>query len=357
MSDSILDDRTKIQELDASNVLGSIESLAKQIEHAWSSRKEIQPSPKPITPNAIIFCGMGGSALGSRIIQSLYSQEIECPIEIVSDYRLPNYVDSNSLVILSSYSGTTEETLSIAEDADARTTSVAVITAGGRLAELAKEKNWPLFLIDPVHNPSNQPRMAIGYSVFGQLALLSALGILEITDQHVESLIQMLNANAKQLSPENSHENTAKLLAFQALDRQLLLISAEHLRGAVHVMNNQLNENSKNFTIEHAIPELNHHLMEGLRFPALLKDVTFALLFHSSLYHPRVSTRFPLTADVLHQQQIPTETVQAVATTPLEQVWEIIQLGAYLNLYLAILNGIDPAPIPWVDYFKSHLPN
>lgn len=354
----LLDSRQKISELDPMNILGSIEALPDQIEHTWSLRSTITnlENIQGFEPKQIVVAGMGGSALGAQVIKSLYAQELLSPIEIVNQYELPGYVDSQTLVVLSSYSGTTEETLSAAQDAKARGAKVAVICSGGRLQELAEENAWSLFLIVPTHNPSNQPRMAIGYAVFAMLALFSEMKLLDISDAQVTSVIHMLRQTAKGLSPDQVEGNVAKTLAYASVDRQLLLLSAEHLRGAVHVVNNQLNENAKNFTIEHHLPELNHHLMEGLQFPSQMHESTLAILFHSSFYHARVSARFPLTQDVIEQNHIGTQTVQVIGDTPLHQVWEVIQLGSYLNFYLAMLNGINPAPIPWVDYFKSHLP-
>ena len=355
MKNSILDSREKMKELDHANMLGSVEKLPDQIEHAWSSLKSLKIGNEYKNIKNVVVNGMGGSALGARVIKALFKPELNVPLEVVNHYQLPSYVNEQSLVVLSSYSGTTEETLAAAEDAKKRNAKIAVITAGGKLRQIAEENNYLCYIIDPKHNPSNQPRMAIGYSVFGQLGLFSALGLLSMQDKEVEDTVSLLRKNAKLLVPESKDKNTAKYLAFHALDKMLILITAEHLEGAAHVFNNQLNENAKNLTDELIIPEMNHHYLESLSFPKHLKDGILYILFNSQLFSERVQRRFPLTKDVIEMNNFPGEMVMAVGKTKMQQVWEIIQLGAYMNFYLAMLNGIDPAAIPWVDYFKEKL--
>ncbi|HKY74437.1 MAG TPA: bifunctional phosphoglucose/phosphomannose isomerase [Patescibacteria group bacterium] len=355
MATSILDSRKDIGALDVQNVLGSIEHLPDQIEHAWSDTKAIQVSDAYKKVHKIVVSGMGGSALGAHVIKTLFKDTLKQPLEIVNHYELPEYVDKDTLVVLSSYSGTTEETLISAEDAKKRGAKIAVITAGGKLEEFANKEGCLLYKIVPAHNPSNQPRMAIGYSVFGQLGLFNAMGLISIFDSEVAELVALLRKNAKLLNPDSKEKNTAKFLAYSAFDKMVALIGAEHLEGALHVFNNQLNENAKNFTDYLVVPELNHHYMESLSFPKHMKDSVLFLVFNSNLYSPRVQKRIPLTIDVINQNGFTAEMVQTVWKTKMQQVWEAIQLGAFTNFYLAMLNGINPAPIPWVDYFKKKL--
>lgn len=352
----ILDSRDEIKELDQENVLGSIEQLPEQIEQVWAERDTIHVHPEGYADlHNIVVSGMGGSSLGAHVIKTLYKESLKYPLEIVRDYTLPSYVDKHTLVVLSSYSGSTEETLASAQDAKKRGAKIAVISAGGKLHEFAQREHAPEYLIDPKHNPSNQPRMAIGYSVFAQLALFAKLGLIKITDAEIKGVTALLRHNAKGLAPETVDSNTAKFLAYTGVDKIITIVSAEHLEGAAHVFNNQLNENAKNFTVQHVLPEMDHHALEGLQFPKVTRQEVVFFLLLSSLYHSRTVKRFPLTLDVIEQNDMHGQLIHAIATTKLEQVWEIIQLGAYTNFYLAMLNGINPAPIPWVDYFKEQL--
>lgn len=355
MKPSILDSRNTMKELDTDNVLGSVEMLPEQIEDAWGKTKSLHVPEEYKHVKSVVVSGMGGSELGSRVIQSLFFDSLPVPFEVVNGYHLPGYVDSETLVLLSSYSGTTEETLACGEEARKKGAKIAIITAGGELEKLAKELGCPAYIIDPVHNPSNQPRMAVGYSVFGQLGLFHAMGVIRMSDNEVGDVIALLKRNAKNLAPESTEQNAAKYLAYAAVDKMLFFVSSEHLEGSVRVFNNQVNENAKTLTLMLSLPDLNHHTMEGLGFPRHLREEVLFILFTSQLYTPRVLRRYPLTIDVAEQQEYNTESVYAVGKTKLEQVWEVIQLGAYMNFYLAMLYNINPAPIPWVDYFKKQL--
>jgi len=351
---SVLDSRAKIRELDKSNVLGSVEALGDQILDALEQTKAIViPNDYKQIKN-IVVSGMGGSALGSHVIKAVFKLQLQVPFEIVSHYDLPGYVNSETLVLLSSYSGTTEETLSASLQAKDLGAKVMVITAGGKLAELAKENNWPMYLVHPKFNPCNQPRMSIGYGIASQLALFAKAGLIADQSESLTRIASNLKQMVPALSPE-SETSTAKNLAFSAFDKHIVLIAAEHLVGAAHVFNNQLNENAKVLTSEWHLPEFDHHYLEALSFPRLAKDTTIFLLFNSALYSPRLQKRVLITKDLLEQKGYEAHSILATSDSMLEQVFEIIQIGEFVASYLPILYGIDPSPIPNVDYFKSEM--
>jgi glucose/mannose-6-phosphate isomerase len=351
---SVLDSREKIKELDKSKLLSSVEALGDQILDALEQTKAIQIPENYKSIKNVVVSGMGGSALGSHVIKSVFKSELKVPFEVVSHYDLPAYVNSDTLVLLSSYSGTTEETLSGAEQAKAMGAKVIVITAGGKLAELAKENNWPIYLINPNFNPCNQPRMSIGYGIASQLSLFAKAGV--ITDQNsaLTGIASKLKAMIPSLAPE-SENSIAKTLAFSAFDKHIILVGAEHLVGAAHTINNQLNENAKVLTSEWHLPEFNHHYLEALSFPKLAKDTTMFLLFNSALYSPRLQKRVLITKDLLEQKGYEAHAILATSETKLEQVFEMIQIGEFIAAYLPILYGINPSPIPNVDWFKSEM--
>lgn len=352
---SLLNSRDSIAKLDKSNVLGSIEALPDQIQDAWEQTGALVfPNDYPNVQN-IIISGMGGSALGAHVLKHLYKDQLNLPIEIYSHYHLPAYVDSNSLVILSSYSGNTEEVLVAAKQAEEVQAKIIVIAGGGKLASLALEKKWPLYQIDPKFNPSNEPRMAVGYAIFGMLSIFAKLGLVNLSTEEVLNLVDHLKELGTKLNPDQLIGNMAKLLAFQAYDKELILTGAEHLIGAAHVLNNQLNENAKVLTAEWHLPEFNHHYMEALSHPRKLKEDVLFLIFNSHLYLPELTKRAILTAEVIEKAGYEVETIEVTAPTKLEQVFEVITLGAFFNFYLAMLYGIDPAPIPNVDWFKSQI--
>jgi len=292
------------------------------------------------------MAGMGGSLLGAKIIESVFGKDLAYPLLLVNDYNLPGWVDEKTLVICSSYSGTTEETLSNAEQALSKKAKLMIITSGGKLLDLAKANQLPCYQINPVYNPSQQPRMAVGYSVIGQLVLCQKVGLLNLTSAAIAELIETM----KQVKPE-----AAETLAKQLVKKQVIFTAAGHLTGPVHTVKNQMNENAKHLSHRHDLPELNHHLMEGLRFPETNPATVMFWFIDSPLYSDRMRQRLKLTQEVLAKNNLTSVVWQATAKTKLAQAFELIQFGAYVNFYLSQLHGIDPAPIPWVNYFKQKL--
>lgn len=356
MTASILDTLTAIKELDTKNVLGSAQSLADQIEDAWNQVKALEISVDHDRVQNIVVVGMGGSQLGPHIIDSVFKNQLHVPLEIFNDYHLPAYVNEHSLVLLSSYSGTTEEVLQAAEEAGERGAQALFICTGGKLAEMGKERGWPGYLINPQFNPSGQPRMAIGYAVFGTIAMLIKAGLLKVSEEEVASVVARVRETTAGINVDIPQEtNPAKQMAFHIAGRIPVLIAAEHLEGAVHAVQNQINENSKSYAEYRVIPEMNHHLMEGLRFPEKAQELLFFLTFNSTLYDERIQKRMQVTQTVLERAGMDHQLLTIDSATPLEQAFEILAFGSFVNFYLAMLHGIDPAPIETVDFFKAEL--
>lgn len=354
-SQNILQSRELIAELDKSNMISSIEMLDKQIEHAWSDTRSINLSQIGEVRNVVV-AGMGGSGLGADVIKTLFKEELTVPLEIVHDYHLPNFVNQNSLVFLASYSGNTEEILSCAEDAKQKNAQIIVICAGGKLEEFARQNQYPMYLIDAKYNPSDQPRMAIGYAVFGMIAMLDKVGLIQLTDEHVSSIAKTIKDSVEMSKVEvDQDENPAKALAFTMLDRRSVIVASEFLEGAAHVATNQLNENAKIFADYKVVPELNHHLMEGLKFPKSNSSTHVFLLVQSHLYRAENSLRMQLTQQVIEDNEVDTMMINLRSKTKIEQVFEMIVLFSYAGFYLSMLEGIDPSPIPFVESFKEKL--
>lgn len=350
-----LNSRKSIASLDKSNLLGSIEALDKQIEHAWAETRKIKFSATAKIENVVV-AGMGGSALGADVIKNLFKKELQVPFEIVRDYSLPGYVNEHSLVILSSYSGTTEETLACGAEVIKYKAQAMVIAAGGELIELAKANHWPYYLINPLHNPSNQPRMAIGYSIFGIFGLLEKAGMINLSPQQIQTTLEAVKQQKAACTVEvETESNPAKILAFQLIDKQAILIAPDFLAGAAHVATNQSNENAKTLTTYHVIPELNHHLLEALSFPDTIKTNSIFILIKSKLAQPINQKRVQLTGEILETMHLEKLSVDLEANNSLAQCFELICLFSFVSLYQSLLENIDPSPIPNVQAFKQAL--
>lgn len=356
MNQSILDQAEQWPALDPSQVLESATRLADQMADAWDQVAAMPAIQLPHRPDHIIIAAMGGSALGGDVIRTALRSELDLPITIINDYALPKWASSNTLVYLASYSGGTEETLAAAQEAEARGCLILGLTTGGKLKTWFEERSIPFYNLIPTHNPSNQPRMALGYAIVGTIALLAKAGVFNLDESRVNQAIAAVRKTIEDNHPNKpSSENAAKQLAFELTDRIPVLVGAEHLEGALHVVQNQLNENAKSYAEYRLVPELNHHLMEGLRHPNGLDAHTLFILWQSRLYHERTQKRMTITQGVIEQANLETRLLDLDATDRFVEAWEVIAFGALLNVYLAYLYGVNPAPIPTVDYFKEQL--
>lgn len=335
--------------LDTQNMSGSINVLSKQCLDAWQNMRKIVVPPHYKKIDKIVLFGMGGSLLGMEVVKNLFAEELKVPVMIVNDYQVPACVDNNTLAILSSYSGATEETIFVAKKIQQKTKKIFIITAGGLLAKYAQQNKLPIYLINPKYNPCGQPRMAVGYSIMAQLGLCKKLGLIKISDQDVKKLISYLEKNKRII------QQKAKKTAGKIKNTIPIFVASEFLLGNAHILANQTNENGKNMAAWFAVPELNHHLMEGLGNPKSNPLILTFIFINSRSYYSRNQKRYKTTQAVLKKNRIRFFEFMPQAPNKLLQSFEVLQWGSYLSYYLALANKIDPSPIPWVDYFKNAL--
>lgn len=333
--------------LDPKNVLGSVEMFLGQCEQIWQISKNLQFPQNFKNVKNIVVCGMGGSAYGGYVTSALFKNELEVPLLSNNDYHLPAFVDKDSLVILSTYSGGTEEPLNCTQEALERGFSVIGLTSGGKALEMSKQHGFPSLVFDPKYNPSGQPRLGMGYMVLGIVAILNRLGLVNILDEEITNAISEVKNSQEEIKKE-AQELAKKMHGFIPV-----IFSAEFLAGNAHILRNQFNETSKSFSAFSPLPELNHHLMEGLKNPADKK--LFVLFISSDLYSDKLKKRLELTKDVVTKNNIKWGEYQPNGLSKLSQVLNVLSFGGFLTYYLAMLYGQDPSVIPWVDYFKEQL--
>src|SRR3990167_3677107 len=265
---NILDDPKAIKNLDQSNMLASIDLLPKQIEQAWAEVKQVDIPADYKKVKKVVVNGMGGSGLGAHIIQSIYFKKLKMPLGNIHSYDLPGIVDKDTLYVLSSYSGNTEEVLNTYEQAKRKGAKILAIASGGELGALIKAGKIPGYLFKPKYNICNQPRMGIGYAITGLLGLFEKCAVIKVSDREIKAVIQFLDKLKLQFEAKNlTLDNLAKQTADHVQNYAPLIVAAEFLSCNAHVLANQLNENSKNFSHYFIISELNHHLLEGLSCP------------------------------------------------------------------------------------------
>lgn len=351
-----LDNLKEIKKLDQGMALESVEKFPDQCQQAFDEAKNVSIPDDYKKVKNVVVVGMGGSAYAARIVKSLFLTQLTKPVELVTGYDLPSYVNSDTLVFLSSFSGTTEETLNSGNQAKEKGAKIAGITSGGKLAEFFKVNNYPSYIFNPIHNPSKQPRIGQGYMVVGTLVLLRTLGIIDFDDNKMQEAIDYIVKNGQKFSQSESHtKNPAKLIAYDFFGRYPILFSGDIFEGALHAVRNPFNETSKQFAAYFSIPELNHHLMEGFSFPKDNHEKLYVVIFESDLYAPKIKRRVEITKDVLSKNKIQFSNVKLRGNSDIAQTLELLQWGGFVTFYLGMLNGVDPGKIPWVDYFKKEL--
>lgn len=349
MSDSSLAEKFQ-------KVADTIRAYPHQLSQVWDQVNSLYIPNDYKEVDRIVFCGMGGSALGARMADSLLMDKLRVPLEIFNGYDIPSYTNDKTLVVLSSYSGSTEEILECAHKALQTNAKIIGMSAGGKLAEILHEHKKPILVFDPIHNPSEQPRFGIGYAVGSVLALIGKLGFATISESELAEAQSVMHEMSTEFHENNSTgHNLAYEYARKLKGKIPVLVSAEHLYGSTYVVKNQLNESAKTFALLFEIPELNHHLMEGLKNPTKMTDLLTFVFFDSKLYRDRVSKRFPLTSDVVEKNNISHITYTCRAKSKFAQSFEVLFFGSMVVYFLTREYDIDPMIIPWVDYFKEKL--
>lgn len=330
------------------SVVSSVEALPEQALQAWEETRKLEFPPEYKEVRNIVVCGMGGSALPTHVIQSTVVSRV--PITLVRGYDVPAWVDKTTLVVLSSYSGGTEETLSCAEQAAGRGALLTAITTGGKLAEQLAHHGHPGYVFESKHNPSGQPRMGLGYGIFGQLGILERCGLVSAVggslDRQVREAAEFVKASEQRINDE------AESLAAKTQNKALVIFAADHLEGNAHVFANQTNETAKTFSSWFALPEANHHLLEGLKRPKLSAAAVF---LESDNYSSRMRKRFELTRRIAEKNGLEAHTYKPKKGALITEMFEVLFFSSAATLQLAISYSEDPTAIPWVDFFKEKL--
>jgi len=343
-------------------VITSIHKFPDQIASSLSDIIKLDLPTNYSSIKNIVYCGMGGSRFPGLILYQLYKSSIKVPFEFCDDYILPGSVNQDTLVVLSSYSGTTEEVLYTAQLAKDKSAKIIGFSVGGPLRDWLENNHYPHYTFDQQFNPSGQPRMGFGYTMGSMLGILIKLNLLNFQTNQVDFVNEINKdiANLKTISKSydvdvSIQNNLAKQMATSMKDHYPYLIVSEHLVGVGNCFQNQINETSKNISSYRVIPELNHHLMEGLQFPQDHATMALFVTFYSSLYHERIQKRFSITEGVVKQNNINVIRHNLVSETMFGQVLELSVFGSYVTMYLAGLYGVDPSKVPYVDYFKAQL--
>lgn len=347
----IVDDPERYQQLDPEGMIGYIDALPAQIAAAWQ-HAQTMPLPNVDNVSRIVICGMGGSAIGGSLLQTLLSDECKLPILSHRDYQLPAFVGSDTLVIGSSHSGNTEETLGAFKDAQQRGARLVSFSTGGQIAEFSAEFGGTHWAFDS----RSQPRAAVGYSLMLPLALLSRLGLVRDYSADVAEAVAVMRQHQVAFGPASPEDaNPAKYLAWQMLDRFVLIFAAEPLAPVARRWRGQLSENAKTWAQYEELPEMNHNSIAGLERPESLIDKTLVLFLESSLAHPRNLRRTELTRQLFLQGGYQTDSIRAYGESRLAQMLSMLHYGDYASYYLAIAYGVNPTQVEAISWIKGQI--
>lgn len=353
---SLLDDQKIFSQFDTLGVYNSILSLGQQFESAWHDTQFLSLNFEPKDIENIVFAGMGGSNLPAHLILSLSPLLLKVPFEIVSNYRLPQFVTKKSLVILASYSGNTEEILSCAQDAQKHQSKILVITSGGKLKEFAINEHIPLILLDGSLNKSHIPRYGIGLMIGATIGIMTRMNPESYRFVDPKKIVQVIERSLESFYINlQTKNNPAKNFSIKNKGQAIMIVTANHLNGIGKISANFLNETSKTFSSFFSIPDMNHHFLEGLSFPISLKDHLRFVLINSSLYPEIIQKRFKITENVLIKQNYQLTVIKPESTDIISQVFESLVFFIMISYYLSIVNKQNPGTNPWVDFFKKQL--
>ncbi len=352
MNDIDLDNISSYRELDPSDMLRHIHDTPTLCRKAWDQAMALELPSDYNKINKIVILGMGGSAIGGDLLSTLVINECRVPISVHRNYNPPAFVDNNTLVIASSYSGMTEETLEAFGSLLLRGAKKLVMTAGGQLAQIASNNDIPVFIFDY----KSPPRAALPLSLFALAGIISKLGLVRDMAPDIAEACTILNqvdASINERIPEK--QNPAKQIARKMLGNMAVIYGAEHLSEVAARWKIQVNENVKGWAFNAAFPELNHNSASGYEVPSGITQQSIIIMLRSDTLHPRVILRYRITSRILEQAGMKYEIVDASGISRLAQMMSLILTGDYVSYYLALLSGIDPYPIKAVEYLKSEL--
>jgi glucose/mannose-6-phosphate isomerase len=320
-----------------------VQKFIHQIKDAISigESAELKNNGKKISN--VLITGLGGSGIGGKIVSQLTAHQLKVPVNINNDYTIPNYVNENTLVIASSLSGNTEETLCALEIAREKGAEIACITSGGTLLKIAKEKEYNHIVLPT----EKSPRAMLSYSLIQQLFMLYNYGLIDAQfKKELHSSVLLLQEN------EADIKSSAKELAQGLYGKTSVLYAEAKFEGVVTRMRQQINENAKSLCWHHVLPEMNHNELVGW---AGGNNKYAVVMLRSAFDHPRTSVRMDISKKIISEYTSSLFEFNAKGESIIEQSLYLILFGDWVSVYLAELNQVDSIEVKVIDYLKGEL--
>jgi glucose/mannose-6-phosphate isomerase len=346
-----LDTPTLFERYDTEGMFARLGEMPTQCQRAWQMAQKLEMPEDYARVNKVVILGMGGSAIGGDLLKSLAGPQAKLPIIVQREYDLPGFVDSQTLVIASSYSGNTEETLTAFGQALKTEAKKLAMTTGGKLKDLAKGNNIPSFIFDY----PTQPRVALPYSFLPLVATMQKLGLIDIKSD-ISETIAALESLAEQINPKMpTPKNPAKQLADKLYGHLPVIYGSGITEGVARRWKGQVNENAKAWAFYEVFPELNHNSSAGYKLPEELTSRLVVVMLDSPLHSKQIKRRYQITNQLLKDAGVKCLQVELDGSDPLGQILSLVLLGDYTSGYLAMLNKINPTPVKAIEYLKEQL--
>jgi glucose/mannose-6-phosphate isomerase len=346
-----LDDLDRFKKLDTLNMIGEINNLPEQLGFAYQLGMK-HPLPEWKDFRQVVIAGMGGSAIGADLLASYCASLAPLPVSVHRDYGLPFYArGAETLVICSSHSGNTEETLDAFEAALKADCRIVAVCTGGELAKRANENNIPVWSFDH----AGQPRAAVGFSFGLLLAMFQRLGFIPEQRDAVDDAIASMKKSQEHIKVDViAAKNPAKRYAGQLMGRWVTIMGSGLLSTVARRWKGQINEVAKAGANFEFLPEANHNTLAGTENPQeTLNAHTMTIFLCAPSDHPRNHLRSDLTRKAFMLEGLNTDFIESRGNTPLAHMWTTILFGDYMAYYLAMAYGVDPTPIPSLLDFKK----
>ena len=334
-----------VSKYDPLNQFNVLINTFQQIESAWNNKINTG-SLEGKKFNSIVVTGLGGSAISADLMSNFLGNELTVPFVVNRNYHLPSFADENTLLIVSSYSGNTEETISVFNEALKRKCSIICITTGGKIGKTASENNIPVVTVIP----GFQPRYSLGLSFFSQLKILQELNIIPPQDAVVKKIITLWKEKGIELStePNKAYDIARGLIGFIPV----IYSAADATSSVGYRLKCQFNENSKLHAFHNVIPELNHNEIIGWESFLDKQFNAKLILIMDEIYHPQIKKRFEITASLVSCDKIYLESREGDFKL---RIMDLVYLGDWISYYLALFRGFDPTEIENINILKEKL--
>jgi glucose/mannose-6-phosphate isomerase len=336
--------------IDKSDMYSVLCDFNNQIESAINIGNSFNVSDDYSQIQNIVICGLGGSAISGDLLRNFLSSEINIPIFVNRNYTLPGFVNEKSLVILSSYSGNTEETLNSFKEALKRKSKLLCITSGGELNELTKKYSLPVIIV-----PGGlQPRCAVAFSFFPLLIFFIKSGLIKLQIDFAELIdfIKFKTTSYKQFDLNNQ----AFKIATELHSKLVIIYSTSDLLESVNMRwRTQLHENAKTLAYGNVIPEMNHNEIVGWEKNSDLLKRLIIIILEDINDFSRNKMRSELVYSILKPLAGNIVNVRSDGKNKIDRIFDLIHLGDWVSYHLAILNEADPTPVEVINFLKSKL--